>query len=303
MSNWKPAAAALAAVAIASSAFAADLPSRKAPLAAPPAFLNWSGWYAGLNIGGAFGQSNSVISSTPAYVTSLNSFATEFGILAAIGANGVLQGDKGGVIGGGQVGYVMQSGNLVAGLEADLQGSTARSGGSAVTHGYDILLEGIHTHMAGSTRLDWFGTLRGRLGYLASPSLLLYGTGGLAYGGVHSSATVTAVDSPAPLGWIAGLSDSWGVAGSRSKVKAGWTLGAGGEWMFAPNWSARLEYLYYDLGRASHRIGVLTNGTSVWGPMFLAPASISARIDGHIVRAGLNYHFGPGRSSAVVGRY
>lgn len=285
-------------------ALAADLPSRKAPLAAPPpGLLDWSGWYAGLNIGGAFGQSSTSISTSPGYVTSLNPFATEFGLLASAGPNATLRGGKGGLIGGGQAGYNVQFGNLVAGLEADFQGSTARSGGSAATLGIDILLEGVHTRVSGSTSLDWFGTFRGRLGMLATPSLLLYGTGGLALGGVKSSAVVSGADSPAPLGWIPNLTDVWGVSASRVGTKAGWALGAGGEWMFAQNWSAKAEYLYYNLGRATNFVGLLSNGTSVWGPMFVAPTSVSARVDGHIVRAGLNYHFNLGGSGAAVAKY
>ena len=72
-----------------------------------------------------------------------------------------------------------------------------------------------------NANLSWFGTVRGRLGYLITPTLLIYGTGGFAYGQV----------------------DAWGF----SSTHTGWTAGGGVEWMFAPHWSAKVEYLYVNL--------------------------------------------------------
>ena len=72
-----------------------------------------------------------------------------------------------------------------------------------------------------NANLSWFGTVRGRVGYLITPTLLIYGTGGFAYGQV----------------------DAWGLASTNT----GWTAGGGVEWMFAPHWSAKVEYLYVDL--------------------------------------------------------
>ena len=102
---------------------------------------------------------------------------------------------------------------------------------------------------ATSDKLDWFGTVRGRLGFLATPTFLLYGTGGLAYGRV-ASATVNSFTATPDI-----------YTGSTSTTRAGWTAGAGGEWMFAPNWSAKAEYLYVDLGTVGYNVAC-SNGVA-----------------------------------------
>jgi outer membrane immunogenic protein len=81
------------------------------------------------------------------------------------------------------------------------------------------------------------GTLRGRLGY-AFDNTLFYATGGLAYGHVKSFTHIFSAPNPE----LIGTEDSW---------KVGWTIGAGVEHMFAPNWSVKGEYLYYDLGNSN----------------------------------------------------
>jgi outer membrane immunogenic protein len=110
-----------------------------------------------------------------------------------------------GVIGGGQIGYNYQVSPLfVAGIETDFQGTTLGGGGGRGPRG--------------GRGVDWFGSVRGRFGVTAfSPALLLYGTGGFAYGDVGNS------------------------------VAPGWTAGGGVEWAFSPAWSAKVEYLYTDL--------------------------------------------------------
>jgi outer membrane immunogenic protein len=125
-------------------------------------------------------------------------------------------------------------------------------------------------------KLAWFGTVRGRLGVIVTPELLLYGTGGLAYGHVDASATffepnvgVPPIVAPA----------------SVSKTKVGWTAGAGAEWMFAHNWSAKLEYLYLDLGSDS-AIGSLPPPVP---PQFQVGYTWHNREN--ITRVGVNYHF------------
>ncbi|ARN83682.1 outer membrane protein [Methylocystis bryophila] len=190
------------------AAQAADLPSRKS---APPPYLvapvpTWTGFYAGVNIGG-----------------------------------GVPVSGTGGVLGGGQLGYNYQFTPLfVAGLEADFQGSSI-GGGSSSFGG----------PMGGERRsVDWFGTVRGRVGTIAiDPKWLIYGTGGFAYGGNGSAET-------------------------------GWTGGGGVEYAFAPNWSARAEYLFVDL-----------SGGGGYGP------NHSNNRGFHVIRAGLNYRFDPFTSS------
>ena len=89
--------------------------------------------------------------------------------------------------------------------------------------------------------IDYLGTVRGRLGFLVTPTLLVYGTAGLAYASANLSATYTTYDLANFYG--PGLANP-----QNSDTRVGWTAGGGVEWMFLPNWSAKLEYLYYDLG-------------------------------------------------------
>ena len=139
-----------------------------------------------------------------------------------------------GVMGGVQVGYNWQVGQFVFGAEADLQGSGAED-----------------TFAAWKFSNPWFGTLRGRAGYAFS-NVLVYGTAGLAFGELRAQT----------FGW------------TESHTSAGWTIGAGAEVGFAPNWTAKLEYLYIDLSTSQFAITGVSNGYSA-----------------SVVRAGVNYHF------------
>ncbi len=135
--------------------------------------------------------------------------------------------------------------------------------------------------------IDWFGTVRGRLGVLATPQWLLYATGGFAYGQTRTSFTTTDLTS----GCIANAFLC--ASGASSSLRTGWTVGAGTEAMLAPNWSVKFEYLYVDLGRRSMDV-----------PSSTVPAIIfntSTAFRENIVRVGLNYHFNMG--GPVVARY
>ena len=81
-----------------------------------------------------------------------------------------------------------------------------------------------------------------------------------------------------------------------ARIRVGWTVGAGGEWMFAPNWSLKAEYLYYDLGTANYATGLsqfcLGAGCAVPGGLFASTTGItSVRFTGSTARVGVNYHF------------
>jgi outer membrane immunogenic protein len=278
---------------VAGSALAADLPSKKAPpyIPPPPPPL-WTGFYVGLNAGGTWANQNSfdVVSapSTPA--------------VAAIGlaglATGVIPvGNSGGFIGGGQIGYNFQFANsFVAGVEADIQGvagSNGDSGAGLTTAG--AFSGGTAVSFTTATRrLDYLGTVRGRIGYLFTPTLLLYGTGGLAYGGVNAAFNVAQVGVAGNAVGFAGFGGS-----SFSDTRAGWTAGGGVEWMFMPNWSAKVEYLYYDLGSVTQSAALV----AVAPPIAYATSQASTRFNGHIVRAGVNYHFNWFTPAPVVAKY
>lgn len=283
-------------------AAAADLLSAKAP---PPSDVRppplWDGFYAGLNAG--YVWSDSAFQNQP--------YGLFFGplfpaapvrlpaVLAATPA--AVSGSGGGFIGGGQIGYNWQfAGSLAAGVEADIQGATlSRSGNGAVLAGglpAPFQTESVFGVSTGRATLDYLGTLRGRIGYLVTPTLLAFATGGLAYGGVtHHSGfgwthNIPVVPSTFPFAVV---------SGSYADTRVGWTAGGGLEWMFWRNWSAKVEYLYYDLGAS-------TTGTVgvefVPEPFLGVGARQTVRHDGHIVRAGLNYHVSWG-AAPIVAKY
>jgi outer membrane immunogenic protein len=152
----------------------------------------------------------------------------EWGSITGSGA------EPSGLMGGAQIGYNWQSGAFVFGPEADIQASAADD-----------------TFAPYKFSNPWFGTLRGRVGF-ALNNILIYGTAGLAYGGI--------------TGEIAGLDES--------KSHIGWTGGLGAEVGFAPNWSAKAEYLYMDLSDRVYSITGVNNG-----------------LEANILRFGINYHF------------
>jgi outer membrane immunogenic protein len=273
------------------SALAADLPARTyAKAQAAPAY-NWSGWYGGLNAGWV-GGSGSV--SNDASIVSTNT-APENAEAMARGATNNTTGTSSGFIGGGQFGYNYQFSHLfVAGFEADIQGlSGAHKQSSSVTPLLDFNgnIASVVTNSTTTRDLSYLGTLRARVGVLVVPSFLLYATGGLAYGGVKSDTTiaqsVTNTDNPPP---------STLTSGSFSGTRVGYVVGGGGEWMLSSNWSAKLEYLHYDLGSATYATGGLAtidlSSTSLQGSGTAAVATSSkVRFNDNIVRVGVNYHF------------
>jgi outer membrane immunogenic protein len=268
------------------SAFAADLPSIKGPPPAPPPPPMWTGFYVGLNAGGTWSENNKVdVISAPLVVPPMNQ-------LAVLASAPIPVGSAGGFIGGGQIGYNRQFGsNFVAGFEADIQGAASSGGGgNVVTTGF--IAAPVITTLSAKKNVDYLGTVRGRMGWLFTPTLLVYGTGGLAYGGANAATTVIQT-SPGIFTAVA--------ATRFSDTQVGWTVGGGLEWMFMPNWSAKVEYLYYDLGRTTN-FGVLTQVAPAV-PAAIAASRSSARFDGHIVRAGLNYHFCWGEPAPVIASY
>jgi outer membrane immunogenic protein len=285
----------------AGSAFAADLPSYKAPPPPPPPPPPlWTGFYVGLNAGGTWSNSqNTSIGNFPAVIGPLDATGAVTAS-AALSSSGILPTSTSGFIGGGQIGYNWQFYNsFVAGIEADIQGvasgnSRGNGFGAAPVPGAPGFAS--VSFLSASKSLDYLGTVRGRLGWLFTPTLLVYGTGGLAYGGVTSNVSHFQLFVPFPTG----VNPSFG-AGSFSDTRVGWTAGGGLEWMFLPNWSAKVEYLYYDLGRVSYAAGpaVLSIPGAVFGANF---GQVSTRFNGNIVRAGLNYHFNWG-ASPVVAKY
>jgi outer membrane immunogenic protein len=249
-----------------SSALAADMPARgmytKAPVADPA--VNWSGFYAGVNIG--YGWENG---------------GTDFAFtLPNTSANTTLGAKSHDVIGGAQIGYNWQMGHFVTGLEADIQGSGTQGSATKPVFRND----GTEAHgdfLSTEHGLSWFGTVRGRLGTTITPNVLIYATGGLAYGEVRDTANATYIRFS-----DGSFSDT---PSSVSKLKAGWTIGAGGEWMFARGWSAKMEYLHVDLGNVSAVGSEVDHFPTASPPPDRVGYTWHNQED--IVRVGVNYHF------------
>lgn len=279
-------AAAFLAACLDQSTFAADLPSRKMPAIAVPPVFSWTGLYIGLNFGHAFQAANNID------VTSWNAIdATplRWGAYSAIGATARVNARLDGFFNGGQIGYNWQSLETFVGVEADMQGAGIRGGGG---FGHIVGLPSAAFATTANTSgrlhrsLEYFATVRGRLGYAITPPLLAYVTGGLAYGGISSSIAINQSIHPTLL-------VGQNARGAAFENRAGWTLGAGFEWAFARHLSAKLEYLYYDLGSF-----ILSNPsspmaqTNIAGALQILNATTTAtRFNGHILRAGLNYRF------------
>lgn len=306
---------------LAGAALAADrhaapaLPPAPMLPASPPPPL-WSGFYVGLNAGGAWSDNTTVaLGSGPLWVASDNPGPSppappHYAAAAVQGATGaLLTGGSAGFIGGGQIGYNYQPGfagdSLLVGLEADIQGVAGLAGaGNSLTnvpvYGPNVFNDAISGVFAARKSLDYLGTVRGRLGYIVAPTLLVYGTGGLAYGGVNLG--VAGVQSLNPP--YAGFVLSGPGAANFSDTRAGWTAGGGVEWMFMRGWSAKVEYLYYDLGSIRANLGgttsTLTGAGAADGLKWATATQAVARFNGNIVRAGVNYHFNWGGEPVVA---
>lgn len=279
--------AAFTTVAAISAASAADMAPRytKAP---PPVVevWNWTGFYLGGNAGYSWGRSN----------TDVSYFNTVTGLPIAPPAGSILGSgfDMNGAIAGGQAGYNWQVNNWVWGLEADIQWSDEKGRGihscsatligGPCLPGLTFLPPGATgTSLALDQKLEWFGTLRGRAGLVATPQVLLYATGGLAYGSIKSTATLAGF-TPAGIAVAA--------VGTNTETRVGWTVGAGMEGMITRNWTAKLEYLYMDLGG-------FNAGTFTLAPAATIGGNVHSNFTDHILRAGLNYKFG----GPVVAKY
>jgi outer membrane immunogenic protein len=251
--------ASLAAVAFAAPAIAADMPVKAVRLA-PAAVYNWTGFYVGGNIGYGFGKGDTDVGFVPAAFD-----ATPFSVRT----------DPKGFVGGAQAGYNWQNSALVLGVEADISYANLRGDGVsapviAQSNGLPIVDSFHQAHQ----ETNWLGTARLRLGGTPVDRLLVYATGGLAFGDVKSSA-VTSFGGGAVV-----------YAGSASDTKVGWTIGGGIEWALMGNWTAKAEYLYYDLGSQTV--------TAIPQPLFPQNFHVISTFEtkANIARFGINYKFG-----------
>lgn len=222
------------------------------PYVAPP---TWTGFYAGLNGGGSFGDSNNMVISN-----NVNWSTVDIGQFQRVAG-----------FGGAQFGYNFAwSDQLIVGLETDVQGSGISEG---FARNYLVYNGGTAT-ANGSQEIDFFGTVRARLGYVVG-STLVYGTAGFAYANVN---TKIGLNTFTPAG-----APNFNNYMSVEEIETGWAAGGGLEYLFTPKLSAKLEYQYIDLG--SHDlVGTLPNGR-------IDRTSVDDSIQ--TFRVGINYHFTP----------
>ncbi|MDP3075293.1 outer membrane protein [Bradyrhizobium sp.] len=238
-------------LAVAANAQAADIAVKAPYLKAPVAMVyDWTGFYVGVNAGIGVGRNNQTL-TFPGFPSFERSYLSPFGAL-----------------GGVQAGYNWQTntmfGRLVLGVETDIQGAGLRDDHTC------LLTCRAVPDISGrfDQRLDWFGTVRGRVGFANGP-VLRYFTGGFAYGNVKTSITENIQ--------LAGFPATF----TSNQTRGGWTVGRGVEAALGGNWTAKIEYLQVDLGNKSE--------TFALGGF---PQTLDTEIRQNIYRVGLNYRIG-----------
>jgi outer membrane immunogenic protein len=250
--------ASVGALALASSALAAEPPPAPPPVyLPPPPIFTWTGFYIGGQVGGAWGTGGS----------SFTAFDAVTGRFVEDSFGG---GNPSGVIGGGHLGYDYQiptwnwfsSSGVVIGLEGSVDGSSLSK---TTTVNLPGTFGGSGT-LTANTSADIQGSIRGRLG-IAWDRVLVYATGGVAFGSINSNIELNAIDA-------AGV--PFFASRSRSNSRTGWTVGGGIEYAFTPNWSIGAEYRYTDFGTLS-RSASLADGSFISGSRTLRENQVQAR--------------------------
>ena len=285
-----------------SFAHAADLgqPVYKAPPPPPVPVFSWTGFYVGGNVGYGWGTSKDDLSflQTDPCGTVCGSPPNDLATFDATDSNKL-----NGVIGGVQAGYNWQVSNFLLGIETDIQASGQRGtttfGGLILNGSVFNTIEGNNpATVTDTSQLRWFGTTRGRLGFV-SDRWLIYGTGGVAYGGLKESGSIQ------PLNAFPPQTQNAPIVWDKSTTNVGWAAGAGVENAITQNLSWKLEYLYMDLGNTTANVsgGVgTTAGTAAncyaapGAPLcslfrFPPAGTVTSHFTDNIVRGGLNYQF------------
>lgn len=251
---------------VASNAYAADAVVADEVAVIAPDTFSWTGGYIGINAGYAGGKFKSHYEDTTVFIP--NGVALRSAV-APYELGGSWEDNASGFVGGVQAGYNWQFQNgLVLGAEADFQGSTLKS----KTSGSDDFGFGRENSEL-TTKVQWWGTVRARLGYTPTDRFLVYGTAGLAYGKVKTSYNYNE---------DYGEGETYSESFSSSKTKAGWTVGAGAEYAITNNWTLKSEYLYTDLGKARGQVSFND---------YYNTYDFESKIKFHTVRVGLNYKF------------
>ena len=250
--------------------------------AVPQGSASWTGFYIGANAGYGF-NSNSAAAYTP---NDPNAFLSTCGFTGC--PTSFPLSFKGGMA-GGQIGYNYQfSERWLAGIEADYDFASLRGSGNSA---FALFSAGAGSATATThINVDSFGSLRGRIGYLPINSLLIYGTGGLAFGRVSTSTSMVADGGNinSGFGFFCDSASPTCFNGSSTKTSVGWTAGGGAEIALTDHFTAKFEYTYVDLGRAKGLAAVATNSLG-FAPSSFAVDMAAARFN--VARMGVNYHF------------
>lgn len=256
--------------------------SSSASVAAPPSpVYGWTGFYAGVNVGGGWTDRTSVANAPN------DAFAEFFFASQAVRPTGDSF-KSSGVLGGVQLGYNYQfDRNWVAGLETDFQFADISGSGSTV------LAPPAFVFSTASEQIKYFGTVRARLGYLPTEKLLIFATGGFAYAQINHSGGVTTGNNSAIFFTLGNQSILCGLgfppgcfAGSQDRFTPGYTVGGGVEYALWQNWTVKGEYLFAQFKDT-------VTSVSATAPFAPVPTSYTANFTTNlnIVRIGLNYKF------------
>ncbi len=252
---------------IGTSAFAADMAVKAQPPAPAPVY-SWTGWYVGGNVG--YGWSHRDFTNT---------ITGTFGSIQNTAINSGTDDGKG-WLGGGQIGLNYQFlSHWVAGIEADIDAAHIASSTSACF----TALIGITACGTRGTDVKDLGTVRGRLGY-AFNNILLYGTGGWAWGHGTNTTQINCIGPGCP--GTSAVPPTSPAPASVDVSPNGWAAGGGVEWAFLQNWTLRAEYLHLQFGAVTE-----DRSKSGFFPSLVITTHVSSNVGIDLVRVGLNYQF------------
>lgn len=255
----------------------------------------WPGFYVGGNAGYTFGANEFTTSASNTFVaTGAGPLAQAITTLATFTRPSA----NNGFIGGGQIGYNVYQGtwfgnSFVGGIETDIQAGPGKaSSGSVAAMPLIGLPNQLRQNASVSSGIDYLGTVRARLGMLVGfgeTTVLFYATGGIAYAGVNTSTNITQTLTGPPT--FALTPPTWTASGHLSGTSFGFAAGLGAEWLFFPNWSTGVEWLYYDLGSALSGPSSLATNALAASPLTVSTVTTTTPFRGDILRASINYHF------------
>jgi outer membrane immunogenic protein len=259
---------------------AADMATKAPPPMITAPAMSWTGFYVGGNFGYGWSDPTATFAPNPA--------PSGGGLVGLIGAGAPVSFDMSGAVGGIQLGYNWQvNQHWLVGVETDFDFSGLRGDGSSQNN----TSINFPFSSTANENIDWFGTVRARLGFLPTNNLLVYGTGGYAHGSVKQNVTYVnnGGNTVADQDGNCAVGPGACYTGSSSRLANGWAAGGGLEYAFAEHWSVRAEYLYIDLGDNTLTESVPSSNT---------PGIPASAITAHYtattlqtIRGGLNYRF------------